>query len=112
VLMANMQSSKFEVETFSCKNNFELSKLKTWDLLVQQGLKKSLVGKSKKPTTMMEWEWEDLDEKSLSTIHLCLSDEIPFNIVREDTTSGLWSHLESIYMMKSLTRRMYLKRWL
>jgi hypothetical protein len=52
VLMAKMQSSKFEVEKFSGKNNFELWKLKMRDLLVQQGLQKALAGKLKKPTAM------------------------------------------------------------
>jgi hypothetical protein len=55
VLMVKMQSSKFEVEKFSGKSNFEIWKLKMQDLLVQQGLKKALAGKSKKPTAMMEW---------------------------------------------------------
>jgi hypothetical protein len=91
--MAKMQSSKFEVEKFSGKNNFELWKLKMQDLLVQQGLQKALAGKTKKPTAMTEWEWEDLDVKTLSTIRLCLADEVLFNIVGEDTTSGLWSRL-------------------
>jgi hypothetical protein len=112
VLMAKMQSSKFEVENFSGKNNFELWNLKMRDLLVQQGLQKTLTCKSKKPTTMTEWEWEDLDAKDLSTIRLCLADEVLFNIVGEDTTSGLWSKLESLYMTKSLTSRIYLKRQL
>jgi hypothetical protein len=112
VLMAQMQSSKFEVEKFSGKNNFDLWKLKMRDLLVQQGLQKALAGKPKKLAAMTEWEWEDLDAKDLSTIHLCLADEVLFNIVGEDTTSGLWSKLESLYMTKSLTRRIYLKRHL
>jgi hypothetical protein len=112
VLIAKMQSSKFEVEKFSGKSNFELWKLKMRDLMVQQGLQKALVGKSKKPTAMMNEEWEDLDAKSLSTIHLCLVDDVLFNIVGEDTTSGLWSKLESLYMMKSLMSRIYLKRQL
>ena len=56
--MAKMQSSKFEVEKFSGKSNFELWKLKMQALLVQQGLQKALTSKSKKPTTMTEWEWE------------------------------------------------------
>jgi hypothetical protein len=55
--MVKMLSSKFEVEKFSGKRNFELWKLKMRDLLVQQGLQKALVGKSKKPTGMTEWEW-------------------------------------------------------
>jgi hypothetical protein len=82
------------------------------DLLVQQGLQKALADKSKKPTAMMNEEWEDLDAKSLSTIHLCLSDDVLFNIVGEHTTSGLWSNLESLYMTKSLMSRIYLKRQL
>jgi hypothetical protein len=107
-----MQSSKFEVERFSSKNNFELWKLKMWDLLVQQGLQKALASKSKKPTAIKEREWEDLYSKALSTIHLCLADEVMFNIVGEDTTSDVWSKLESLYMTKSLTNIIYLKRQL
>jgi hypothetical protein len=69
-----------------------------WDLLVQQGLSKALVGKSKKPTAMTEWEWEDLDVKALSTIRLCLADKVLFNIVGEDTTSRLMEQVgKSIY---------------
>ena len=101
MLMAKMQSLKFEVEKFSGKSNFELWNLKMRDLLVQQGLQKALPGKSKKPTAMTNEEWEDLDAKDLSTIRLCLVDDVLFNIVGEDTTSGLWSKLESLYMTKS-----------
>jgi hypothetical protein len=112
MIMAKMQSLKFEVQKFSGKRNFELWKLKMRDLLVQQGLQKALACKSKKPTTMTEWEWEYLDAKSLSIIRLCLVDYVLFNIVGEDTTSSLWSKLESLYMTKSSTCRIYLKRQL
>jgi hypothetical protein len=61
---------------------------------------------------MTNEEWEDLDAKALSTIRLCLVDDILFNIIGEDTISGLWSKLESLYMMKSFTSRIYLKRQL
>lgn len=76
------------------------------DLLVQQ----AFLGKSKKPIAMVEWEWENIYVKALSTICLCLADEVMLNIVGEDTTSSLWSKLESLYMTKSLKRRIYLKR--
>jgi hypothetical protein len=79
---------------------------------VQQGLQKSLVGKSKKPTTMTNEECEDLNPKYLSTIPLCQADDVLFNIIGDDTTLGLWSKLESLYMTKSLTSRIYLKRQL
>jgi hypothetical protein len=94
------------------KNNFELWKLKMWDLLVQQGLQKALVGKTKKPTSMTDEDWEDLDARALSTIRLCLEDEVLFNIVGEETTTGLWNRLESIYMTKSLMNKIFLKRQL
>jgi hypothetical protein len=50
---------------------------------------------------MTEWEWEYLDAKDVSTISLCLTNEVMFNIIGEDTTSGLWSKLESLYMTKN-----------
>jgi hypothetical protein len=74
-----------------------------WDLLVQQGLQKALACKTNKPTTITNEEWEDLNEKALSTICLCLA---------YDTTSGLWSNMEILYMTKSLMRKIYLKRHL
>ena len=83
-----------------------------WDLLVQQGLQKALASKTKKPTTMTNKEWEDLDEKSLSTIHLCLVDDVLFNTIEDDTTSSLWRKLESLYMTNSLMSIIYLKRQL
>jgi len=47
-----VHSFKFEVEKFNENNKFQLWKLKMRDLLVQQGLQKDLVGKSKKSTNM------------------------------------------------------------
>jgi hypothetical protein len=110
--MAKVQSSKFEVEKFSGKNSFALWKLKMRDLLVQQGLQKALAGKSKKPTSMTDEDWEDLDARALSTIRLCLADEVLFNIVEEKTTTGLWTKLESLYMTKNLSNKIFLKRQL
>jgi hypothetical protein len=52
------------------------------------------VGKSKKPMDMTDEDWEDLDTRALNTIHLCLADDVLFNIFGEETTIGLWSRLE------------------
>jgi hypothetical protein len=112
IKMAKMSNAKFEVEKFTGKSNFALWKLKVRDLLVQQGLHKALDGATKKPATMTTSDWEDLDARALSTIRLCLADEVLFNIVEETTASGLWEKLEKLYMTKSLTNRIYLKRQL
>jgi hypothetical protein len=112
LLMAKVQSSKFEVEKFSGKNSFALWKLKMRDLLVQQGLQKALAGRSKKLTSMTDEDWEDLDARALSTIRMCLADEVLFNIAEETTTTGLWTKLESLYMTKNLSNIIFLKRQL
>ena len=108
--MAKMSNARFEVEKFTGKSNFSLWKLKVKDLLVQQGLQKALDGVTKKLTTMTTSDWEDLDARALSTIWLCLADEVLFNIVEETMASGLWENFEKLYMTKSLTNRIYLKR--
>jgi hypothetical protein len=74
--------------------------------------KDALAGKTKKQESMTDEDWEYLDARSLSTIHLCLVDEVLFNIVEEETTTGLWNKLEILYMAKSLKKRIFLKRQL
>ena len=98
-----MSTTKFEIENFSGKNNFELWKLKKRDLLVQQGLQKSIDGKRKRPLTMTNDEREKLVAITLSTIQLCLADDVLFNIVEKKSAVSLWSKLESLYMTKSST---------
>lgn len=107
-----MLNAKFEVEKFTGKSNVVLWKLKVRDLLVQQGLHKALDGATKKPTTRTTSDWEDLDARAPSTIRLCPADEFLFNIVEETTASGLCEKLEKLYMTKSLTNRIYLKKQL
>ena len=41
---------------------------------------------------------------------MCLVDDALFNIVEEDSTTRLWVKLESLYMTKSLTNKIFLKR--
>ena len=59
--MAKMTNARFEVEKFTGKNNFSLWKLKVRDLLVQEGLHKALDGVTRKPASMSNSDWEDLD---------------------------------------------------
>jgi hypothetical protein len=108
-LMKNMQSAKFEIEKFNIKNNFEIWKVKMHDLLVQQGVVKAFLGKAKQPASITDEDWDEMDARALSSIRLCLADDVLFNIVTEKTAAGLWSKLESLYMMKSLTSRIFLK---
>ena len=46
---------------------------------------------------------------ALSTIQLCLSNEVLREVVKETTTKGMREKLESLYMAKSVTNRLLLK---
>ena len=60
--MSKTQSARFEIEKFNGRNNFEIWKVKMHDLLVQQGVAKALLGKSKQPFAMTDDEWSDIDD--------------------------------------------------
>ena len=53
-----------------------------------------------------------MDLKAASTIQLCLADDVMYNVMDEETVTGLWSRLETLYMMKSLSNKLYLKKQL
>ncbi|KAL6220070.1 hypothetical protein ACLB2K_007827 [Fragaria x ananassa] len=55
-------------------------------------------------------EMASLEEKAHSTILLCLADDIITKVAEEETAAGLWLKLESLYMTKSLTNKLLLKR--
>jgi hypothetical protein len=74
--MAKTQSAKFKIKKFSGKNNFEIWKVKMHDLLVQQGMVKVLLGKAKKPATITDEDWDEIDARELSAIHMCLVDDV------------------------------------
>ena len=110
--MEKTQSAKFEIEKFNGKNNFEIWNVKMHDLLVQQDVVKALLGKAKQPATITDEDWDEIDVRALSAICLCLVDDVLFNIVAEKTIVGLWMKLETLYMTKSLTNEIFLKKQL
>ena len=93
---------------FDGTGNFELWQRRVKDLLVQQGLVKALFGKARKPKTMMDDEWEELDMKAVSTIRLCMADELMYDVMDDVTTATIWLKLESRYMSKSLINKLNL----
>jgi hypothetical protein len=111
-LTANMVSTKFEVEKFNGKNNFSLWQRRLKDLLIQQGVHKGLLEKAKKPEKMDNDVWEEMDAKAASAIHLNLLDEVIHNVIDEDNAKSIWQKLESLYMAKNLTNKLYVKKQL
>ena len=74
--MSKAVVTKFEVEKFDGRSNFLLWKMRVTALLVKEGVYRALEGEKKKPSTMTEEEFEDIDFRARATIILCLSDEV------------------------------------
>jgi hypothetical protein len=84
-------------------------------LLRQQGLAKVLEPQEEKIgiSAIDEIvERGELEEKAHNIILLSHSDEVLREVADEGTTTGLWKKLESLYMKKSLTNRLFMKQQL
>ena len=78
------------------------------DLLVQQGMVKALYGKQ--PKGIDDMDWKDLEAKVAATIRLCLANGVMYHVMDEESLTTIWLKLESRYMSKSLTNKLYLKQ--
>ena len=105
-----MSSAKFDLEKFNGENDFSLWRLKMKALLVHQGLAKALEGRDKLPQGLTDIQKNKILEKAHSAILLCLGDEVLREVSEENTAAKIWLKLESLYMTKSLTNRLYLKK--
>ena len=99
---------KSDVEKFNGVNNFGLWRMKMRALLSQQGYLSALQGRDKLPET--DEEKDELMEKAHGAIILNLADSVLREVAGETTPAGLWLQLESLYMTKSLTNRLYMKQ--
>ena len=61
---------------------------------------------------MKKETWQELDEKALIVIQLCLVDEVSNEFSMEKTASSLWERLQDHYLKKSLANRLILKQHL
>ncbi|GAA0178173.1 hypothetical protein LIER_29802 [Lithospermum erythrorhizon] len=64
----------------------------------------------KNPLAPVSENLASLEEKAHSTLLLSLDDEIIREVSKQETTAGLWTKLESLYMTKSLTNKLLLKQ--
>ncbi|KAL5839337.1 hypothetical protein ACOSQ4_011945 [Xanthoceras sorbifolium] len=105
-----MSTAKFEVVKFDRKINFTLWQVRMCAVLVQSGVQKALKGV--KPADMKDADWEDIDKKARFAIQLSLFDEVLREVISEKTTKALWEKLESLYLKKTLTNKLYKKQCL
>ena len=62
------------------------------------------------PATLFEEEKQEIDEKALAAIQLCLLNEVLWKVIHEKSAAALWLKLESLYITKSLTSKLHLKQ--
>ena len=105
-------TTKFKVKKFDGKFNFLLQKMWVTLLFVKEGAHKALLSIKKKLSKMEDDECNDVDFCIKVTIILCLSNEVLYNVMKEETTIGLWCRLESLYMKKSLSNKLFMKKQL
>ena len=63
----------------------------------------------KQPKGMDDMDWKDLEAKAEAMIRLCLADDVMYHVMDEESPVAIWLKLESRYMSKSLTNKLYLK---
>ena len=68
--------------------------------------------KSAKPVGTSIEDWKKIDLKAASMIQLFFADKVMYNVMDKENARGLWSRLETLYMMKSLSNKLYLKKQL
>ena len=64
----------------------------------------------KQPERMNDMDWKDLEAKAVTTIRICLDDDVMYNVMDEESSTKIWLKLESRYMSKLLTNKLYLKQ--
>ena len=56
-----------------------------------------LVNLGSEPTAMLIEDWDKLERKVKSVIHLCLLDSVLLNVSREHSAKKLWEKLGNLY---------------
>ena len=79
---------QFPIQPFNGTTSFTLWQRRVKDVLVQQGLAKALNGKNKKPESMNDDEFEELDARCASTIRLYVADNIINNVIDEEDSAA------------------------
>ena len=107
-----MGSSRIDIERFDGKGDFSIWKKKIKAVLVQQKCAKAISDPSEFPEVMKASEKQEIMENAYSLLILNLADNVLRQVDEEDTALKIWEKLESLYMVKSLSNKIYLKEQL
>ena len=107
-----MSSTKFDVEKFTSKNNFNRWRVKMLALLMEQECELALEGEAKLPVNLTSAQKKAIMKKAHSEILLSLGDEVLREVSGEKIADKLWAKLESQYKTKCLHNHLCLKKQL
>ncbi|KAG8491014.1 hypothetical protein CXB51_014181 [Gossypium anomalum] len=105
-----MASLKYEIPLLDRNTRFALWQIKMQAVLAQMDLEDALLGIDKMPSTLTDEEKKRKDRKTLTQLHLHLSNEILQDVMKEKTAAALWKRLEQICMSKTLTSKLHMKQ--
>src|SRR6516165_2995933 len=107
--MASISTSKLKIERFDGTGDFAIWRMKMLALLGNMGLDEALEGEDALPEKWTANKKKEVLKKAYNTLILSLSDKVCRQISYEKTTEEVWSKLDTLYMKKTLSNRLYLK---
>ncbi|XP_027922652.1 uncharacterized protein LOC114180538 [Vigna unguiculata] len=99
-------ATRYEIERFNGKN-FSLWKLKMKEILRRNNC---LAAIEERPTGITKKKWKEMDNNAIANLHLALADAVLSSIAEKTTVKEIWDTLTSMYEVKSLHTRIFLKR--
>ena len=106
-----MGSSNIKIKKFDGKDDFSMWKKKMRAVLVQK-CAKAIGHLSEFPEVMKTPKKQDILENAYSLLILNLADNVLRQVDKEDKALKVWIKLKSLYMVKSLSNKIYLKEQL
>ena len=61
---------------------------------------------------MSDDEWYDIDERAIFAIEMHVTDEVMKNVIPEKNANDVWNRLEELYIGKSISKELNLKKQL
>ena len=65
---------------------------------------------TKKPSSMTDEEWNQLDRTTIATIRQYLAKNVYFNVSEEKTVEGLWKKLDDLYEKNIAPNKVFLMK--
>ena len=104
-----MALARMEIEKFvGGIDDFSIWWVKMNALLIHQGLDATLLEEA--ITKIEKKRHTDMTKRAHSAIVLSLGDEVLREVTEENSVKAVWDKLEDLYLKKSLTNRLYLKK--